>query len=62
IIEITYAEQFSQGDFLEIDLENGLIINHTNGHRYDFIKYPDFLQQIIKSGGLISWVKEKYTK
>jgi len=62
IIETSYIEQFSQGDTLEIDLEKGLIINHTNGHRYDFIKYPDFLQQIIKNGGLMPWVKERYTK
>lgn len=62
IIETIYVENFSQGNILELDLEMGLITNHTDGQKYNFIKYPDFLQQIIKSGGLMQWVKEKYTK
>ncbi len=62
IIETPCAERFSQGDILEVDFEKGLIINHTDSQQCNFIRYPDFLQQIIKSGGLMSWVKEKYTR
>ncbi|HPP67180.1 MAG TPA: 3-isopropylmalate dehydratase small subunit [bacterium] len=62
IIETPYAETFSQGDIVEVHFEKGIIINLTKGQKYDFTRYPDFLQQIIKTGGLIPWVKENYTK
>jgi len=60
IIEIPFADKISQGDILEVNFDSGIIVNLTNGEKGTFMKYPEFLQQIIKSGGLMSWVKEKY--
>ncbi|MGB9643119.1 MAG: 3-isopropylmalate dehydratase small subunit [Candidatus Ratteibacteria bacterium] len=62
IIETRFVEQISQGDILEINLDSGTIVNLTKKKTGTFMKFPDFLQQIIKSGGLMSWVKEKHIR
>ncbi len=62
IIETDFVEKISQHDILEVDFDQGVIINISNGEKGEFFKYPEFLQQIIKSGGLMSWVKEKYIR
>lgn len=62
IIETPFADRISQGDVIEIDFEKGFITNLTNGENGTFVKYPEFLQQIIKNGGLMQWIKEKYIK
>ncbi|HOK79261.1 MAG TPA: 3-isopropylmalate dehydratase small subunit [bacterium] len=62
IIETPFTEQISQGDILEIDFDTGTMVNLTRGETGTFMKYPDFLQQIIESGGLMSWVKEKHIR
>ena len=62
LIELEEVNRINEGDILEIDLENGIINNLTNGEIYKFSKYPEFLQEIVKNGGLMQWVKKKYIK
>ncbi len=62
VIEIEQAEEIKNGDQVEIDFENGIIKNTTAGSTYKFEKYPEFLQGIIKTGGLMKWVQEKHIK
>ena len=62
LIEIEEAEEIDEGDELEIDFEKGEIKNLIKGKVYKFQKYPEFLQQIIKEGGLMKWIKTKYIK
>ncbi|MCM8830065.1 MAG: 3-isopropylmalate dehydratase small subunit [Candidatus Omnitrophica bacterium] len=62
VIELSEADNIEQGDVLEIDFENGMIKNLTKNTSYRFSKYPEFLQDIIKNGGLIQWVKARYIK
>ena len=62
LIELEEVDKINERDQLEINFENGIIKNLTNGQIYKFSKYPEFLQQIIKSGGLMKWVKAKYIK
>ncbi len=62
LIELEEFDKINERDQLEINFENGIIKNLTNGQIYKFSKYPEFLQQIIKSGGLMKWVKAKYIK
>ncbi|MCM8762128.1 MAG: 3-isopropylmalate dehydratase small subunit [Candidatus Omnitrophica bacterium] len=62
VIELSEADNIEQGDVLEIDFENGIIKNITKNTSYTFPKYPEFLQDIIKNGGLIQWVKARYIK
>ncbi|HDD65070.1 MAG TPA: 3-isopropylmalate dehydratase small subunit [Firmicutes bacterium] len=62
IIELENCDELNEMDIIEIDFENGKILNLNNGKIYKFQKYPEFLQEIIKSGGLMEWVRKKYIK
>ena len=62
VIELPQASEINEEDELEVDLENGVIKNITKQKSYTFTKYPEFLQDIIKNGGLIEWVKIKHIK
>ncbi|MCM8764127.1 MAG: 3-isopropylmalate dehydratase small subunit [Candidatus Omnitrophica bacterium] len=62
IIETNFVDRISQGDVVDVDFDTGIILDITNNEKGDFFKYPEFLQQIIKSGGLMLWAKEKYIK
>lgn len=46
-------------DEIEIDIENGKIINKTKNKEYFFKPYPKEIQKIIKAGGLINYTKSK---
>lgn len=62
VIELSQADEIESGNEIEIDFENGIIKNITKNTSYTFTKYPEFLQEIIRNGGLIEWVKAKYIK
>jgi 3-isopropylmalate/(R)-2-methylmalate dehydratase small subunit len=46
-----------EGDFIEIDLENGEV--HTKRGTLKTSPLPVFLQEILKSGGLVEYYKKK---
>jgi len=53
------AEEIQAGDEIEIDLAAGTINDVTRGTSYQAQAFPDFLQQIIAAGGLISYTRRK---
>jgi len=53
------VEGASEGDELEIDTEKGTIINKTTGKRFNAQPIPPFMQNLIKAGGLMEYVKAK---
>lgn len=46
-------------DELEIDLASGLIVNLTQGQTYQAEPIPEFMQELLKTGGLIPYVQQK---
>ncbi len=48
------ADGCKDSDELRVDLDTGIIENVTTGARYSASPFPDFLQSIIASGGLMS--------
>ena len=48
------AEEISEGDKVEADLDNGIIRNLTTGKEYKTAPFPEFIQKRIQNGGLIS--------
>ncbi|HEY0090823.1 MAG TPA: 3-isopropylmalate dehydratase [Candidatus Lokiarchaeia archaeon] len=59
-ITINWSEtQFSKGDGLEIDLQNGNIYNKNKGINIIFEKLPDFLTSILEEGGIINQLRKK---
>jgi len=47
------------GDEVEVDTDKGEIKNLTTGEIYHAKPFPEFIDNIIKQGGLINYVKEK---
>jgi 3-isopropylmalate/(R)-2-methylmalate dehydratase small subunit len=47
------AEEISEGDKVEADLDNGMIRNLTTGREYKTAPFPEFVQKIIENGGLM---------
>ncbi|RJO60903.1 MAG: 3-isopropylmalate dehydratase small subunit [Dehalococcoidia bacterium] len=47
------------GDILQIELETGTINNVTKGKTFKAKPYPEFMSQIIASGGLVEYTKKK---
>lgn len=59
-IECKEADRIEDGDELEIDYDRNVIINRTKGEEYAFTPLPDFLKEILDSGGLVSYAKKLY--
>ena len=63
ILECPQAvDAISEGDKLEADLDNGVIYNKTSGKEYKTQPFPQFIQNIILSGGLVESVKKGLIK
>ena len=54
----TAADEISAGDIVEVDFDTGKIIDVTTGKTYQAQPFPEFIQDIIKSGGLLASLKE----
>ena len=54
IIECAEASRdIEDGDEVEIDFDSGVITNCTTGKTYQAQPFPEFIQNIIKNGGLM---------
>lgn len=58
LIELKEVDEINENDEIEVDFKRGTIKNLKNGKVYNFEKYPDFLQKIIESGGLMEFAKK----
>ncbi|MCK5708499.1 MAG: 3-isopropylmalate dehydratase small subunit [Candidatus Aureabacteria bacterium] len=52
------SEKISTGDVIEIDIENGQIKNETKNETYPVRPVPEFMQELITSGGLLEYIKK----
>jgi 3-isopropylmalate/(R)-2-methylmalate dehydratase small subunit len=60
ILECTDAVAgISAGDTVEVDFDTGVIRNMTTGKTFQGQPFPEFLQSIIRAGGLLNSIKEK---
>ena len=62
IIEIDQADEIKSYDELELDLDNGVIKNLTQNKVYKSAKFPQFMQKLIDSGGLMNYIREVVKK
>lgn len=54
ILECAEAvDGISAGDEVKVDFDTGIIENVTTGKKFETEPFPDFIQNIIKSGGLM---------
>jgi len=53
------AEAIQAGDDVEIDFDSGMIYDRTRGTEFKGQAFPPFMQEIIKSEGLINYINNK---
>jgi 3-isopropylmalate/(R)-2-methylmalate dehydratase small subunit len=53
------AEKIEAGDEVEIDFDSGKIYNKTKHEEYLGQAFPEFMQKIIKSEGLINYINNR---
>ncbi|MFC2491615.1 MAG: 3-isopropylmalate dehydratase small subunit [Campylobacter curvus] len=59
ILEVPQTDELNEGDELKIDVDNGTIVNLSTQKEYKFNPIPPFMQELLKSGGLIEYAKAK---
>ena len=58
ILECSEAsKKIEAGDEIAVDFDSGLITNLTKGETYTAEPFPAFIQEIVKAGGLLPWIK-----
>ena len=53
------VEKIKSGDELEVNLSTGEIRNITRSETYRAQLFPDFMQEIIRQGGLLEYIKSR---
>jgi 3-isopropylmalate/(R)-2-methylmalate dehydratase small subunit len=59
IFEILESDEINEGDLIKIDLDNGTIHNFESNKTYNFAPIPEFMQELIATGGLINYAREE---
>lgn len=53
------SAEIKAGDQLEVDVEQGIIKNLTQGKEYQGETFPPFIQELMAAGNLLNYVKAK---
>ena len=53
------AAEIQPGDIISVDFNTGIITDETTGKVYQAAPFPDFVQGIISSGGLLKSLKAR---
>lgn len=53
------AKEIEAFDEVEVDFDTGIIYDKTKGTEYAGQAFPEFMQKIIKAGGLIHYINEE---
>jgi len=61
-LELEEVDKIDDGDMLEIDLSSGIIKNPSKNQTYQTQAFPEFLQKIVKQGGLMNYIKNRYAR
>lgn len=52
------VKSIKNGDEIEINLNKGTIYNLTQNKTYQSQPFPEFMQKIVKAGGLLEYIKK----
>jgi 3-isopropylmalate/(R)-2-methylmalate dehydratase small subunit len=53
------ADRIDDGDEISLRVDDGIVLNHTTGEQYQADPLPEFLQNLVDSGGLKPYTKAK---
>ena len=54
------AKEIEEGDEISIDIKAGTITNLTKNKNYESEVFPEFMENIMESDGLINYIKQSY--
>lgn len=58
ILECPQCGEIAEGDVVEIDFDKGIVSDRTTKKEYVVKPFPPFIQDIIRSGGLMASLKK----
>jgi len=61
-LQLDDVDKIKDGDLLEIDLTGGIIENLSTSQNYKAQPFPEFLEEIIRKGGLMNWIVKRKRK
>jgi 3-isopropylmalate/(R)-2-methylmalate dehydratase small subunit len=53
------AHEIAAGNKLEVDLDAGLVIDHTTGRTYRATVMPEVMVRILSAGGLVNYLRQQ---
>ena len=53
------ADAIQAGDTVSVNFDTGEIVDETTGETFQAAPFPEFIQKMIKAGGLMNSIKEK---
>jgi 3-isopropylmalate/(R)-2-methylmalate dehydratase small subunit len=53
------SRAIAEGNQVEVDLSSGKITDISTGKTFQAVPFPPFMQELIKTGGLIEYVKKR---
>ena len=53
------SKKIDSGDEISVDFKTGVITNETKGESYQATAFPEFIEKIIESGGLLKYISKK---
>ncbi len=59
LIEADVFDRIDETDQIEIRFDGGVIKNLTKNEEYSFKPLPEFMQNLLESGGLINYIKKQ---
>jgi 3-isopropylmalate/(R)-2-methylmalate dehydratase small subunit len=62
ILECKDADKIAKGSLVEIDLAKGIIKDANKNKTYHAQSFPEFMQELIRAGGLLQWIKKSHTE
>lgn len=54
------ARDMDEGDEISIDVKTGTVVNNTKGKTYLADAFPEFMEKIMESDGLIKYIQKSY--
>ena len=51
-------EAINEGDIVSVNFDTGVITDETTGQTFQAAPFPEFIQNIIKQGGLMNSLKD----
>ena len=62
IFELENSAEISEGDVVNVNMNNGTITNVTTNKEYKFSPIPEFMQELIDAGGLMNFAQNEIDK